>query len=222
MSGDLVPLPIPAETAGPHQLPATLRDLAEKARDYASKARAANTRRAYDSDWRRFSDWCHSQGLAAMPAAPGTVTAYLTAHAGVLKTSTLSRRLAAIRAAHEHAGVPLELASSRGFREVWKGIKREHGTAKVKKTALLTPELRQGIEVLPDTLHGLRDRALLLLGFAGALRRSELVGLHVSETSGAAWIEAKLDGLLVHLARTKTDQQGEGMSLGLPYGANPD
>src|SRR5919202_2842163 len=127
MSGDLVPLPIPAETAGPHQLPATLQDLAEKARDYASKARAANTRRAYDSDWRRFSDWCHGQGLAAMPAAPGTVMAYLTAQAGALKVSTLSRHLAAIRAAHEHAGAPLDLAASRGFREVWRGIKNTHG-----------------------------------------------------------------------------------------------
>ncbi len=185
-------------------------------------SRAANTRRGYDSDWRRFSDWCHGQGLAAMPAAPGTVTAYLTAHAGTLRVSTLSRHLAAIRAAHDHVGAPLDLASSHGFREVWKGIKREHGTARVKKAALLTAELRQGIEALPDTLHGLRDRVLLLAGFAGALRRSELVGLHVSETSGAAWIEAKSDGLVVHLARTKTDQQGEGMSLGLPYGANPD
>src|SRR5919199_1731481 len=223
MSGDLVPLPVPAETVSPHQLPATLADLAEKARDYASKARAANTRRAYASDWRRFSDWCRGQGLAAIPAAPGTVMAYLTAQAGALKVSTLSRHLAAIRAAHEHAGVPLDLASSRGFREVWKGIKREHGTAKVKKAALLTPELRQGIEALPsDTLHGLRDRALLLVGFAGALRRSELVGLHVSETDGAAWIEAKTDGLVLHLARTKTDQQGEGTTLGIPYGANPD
>jgi integrase len=127
-----------------------------------------------------------------------------------------------IRVAHEPAGAHLDLASSRGFRDVRKSIKREPGTAKAKKTALLTPELRQGIEALPDTLHGLRNCALLLVGFAGALRRSELVGLHVSETSGAAWIEAKSDGLVVHLARTKTDQQCEGMSLGLPYGANPD
>ena len=74
---------------------------------------------------------------------------YLTAQAGALKTSTLSRRLAAIRAAHEPARAHLDLASSRGFREVWKGIKREPGTAKAKKTALLTPELRQGIEALP-------------------------------------------------------------------------
>src|ERR671929_1169216 len=113
MPGVLAPLPVPAEMAGPHQLPATLADLAEKARDYASKARAANTRRAYDSDWRRFSDWCRGQGLAAMPAAPGTIMAYLTAQAGALKVSTLSRRLSAIRAAYDHAGVPLNLASSR-------------------------------------------------------------------------------------------------------------
>src|ERR687884_2117591 len=115
-----------------------------------------------------------------------TVLAYLTAQAGALKTSTLSRRLAAIRAAHELAGAHLDLASSRGFRDLWKSIKREPGTAKAKKAALLTPELRQGIEALPcDALHGLRDRTLLLVGFAGALRRPELVGRHVSEISSA-------------------------------------
>jgi site-specific recombinase XerD len=219
MSGDLVLLPALAEAAN---LPALLQDLAEKAQDYAAKSMADNTRRAYDSDWRAFEAWCQARGFRAMPAAAGTVLAYITDRAGALKVSTLSRHLAAIRAAHSHAGTPLDLNAHPGFREVWKGIKREHGTARVKKTALLTPELRQGIEALPDTLHGLRDRALLLLGFAGALRRSELVGLHVDEASGAAWIEAKSDGLVLHLTRTKTDQQGEGTSLGIPYGANPD
>ena len=120
MSGDLVPIPTPAEAeeVRSHQLPATLQDLAEKPRDYARKARAANTRRAYESDWRAVEDWCHAQGICAMPAAPAAVTAYLTAQAGTLKVSTLSRRLAAIRAAHEHEGAPLDLRSSRGFREV--------------------------------------------------------------------------------------------------------
>ena len=223
MSGELVPIPTPTETAGRHQLPATLQDLAEKAADYASKARAANTRRAYEADWRAFEDWCRDQNLAAMPAAPGTVMVYLTAHAGALKVSTLSRRPSAIHAAHDHAGAPLDLASSRGLHEVWKGIKNTHGTAKAKKTALLTTELRAAIDALPqDTLIGLRDRALLLVGFSAALRRSELVALHLGEGLGLSTIEATADGLVLFLARAKTDQQAEGTKLGVPYGTNPD
>ncbi len=155
MSGNLIPLPTTAEAStGAANLPALLQDLAEKAQDYAAKSMADNTRRAYDSDWRAFEAWCQARGFRAMPAAAGTVLAYITDRAGALKVSTLSRHLAAIRAAHSHAGTPLDLHAHPGFREVWKGIKREHGTARVKKTALLTPELRQSIEALPHVVAG--------------------------------------------------------------------
>ncbi len=138
-----------------------------------------NTRKAYDTDWRNFEEWCRARGIEAMPADPiGAVLAYLTAHASTLKVSTLQRRLVAIRECHRYAGFDLDTTSVQ-FRDVWKGIRREEGRARpvTKKSPLMTATLRRAVRALPGNLLGCRDRALLLVGFAAGLRRSERASL---------------------------------------------
>ena len=108
--------------------PSTLSGIVEKAKGYGEAAKAPNTRRAYRADWQHFASWCDGHGLGSLPASPGTIAAYLTDHAEALKVSTLGRRLAAIRAAHSHAGYPLDLAPQ-AFRDVWAGIRRERRIA---------------------------------------------------------------------------------------------
>ena len=195
--------------------------MAERARDYAGQAKAPNTVRAYEADWRSFSAWCSAKSLTAMPAAPATVLLYLTDHAGVLKVSTLQRRLSAIRQAHEYAGHEL-VTTARAFRDTWTGIRKAHGAPPTQKAAAVIADIRRAVEHLPDTRIGARDRALLLVGFAGALRRSELAALEVTQRDGAGWIEQTTGGLVLHLARTKADQVAAGEEIGVPYGSHPE
>ena len=191
--------------------------VAQRARDYAQEARAPNTRRAYRDDWRDFTAWCAARGLPALPAAPETVALSLTDLAGRCKTSTLQHRLSSISQAHQLAGHAAHGSPTRHatVRAVWAGIRRAKGTAQAGKAPALTADVRAMVATLPDTLLGLRDRALLRLGFAGAFRRGELVGLDVGD------LEAGRAGLVVTLRRSKTDQEGEGRKLGVPYGARP-
>jgi integrase len=200
---------------------ATAAELAARAADYAAGARSANTRRAYASDWRTFETWCAARCAAPLPAAPATVTAYLVDHAGALRVSTLRRRLAAIREHHRAAGLELDTAAPM-FRDTWKGIRKAHGRPADKRAPLLTAGLRRALASLPASLQGARDRALLLVGFGAALRRSELASLEAARRDGAGWVEETSDGLIIHLARTKADQEASGESVAVPYGANPE
>jgi site-specific recombinase XerD len=201
------------------QLPlATLEHFAGRARDYIKEARAANTRRAYRADWADFTAWCKSHGQIALPATPETVALYLTDLAARCKTSTLQRRLTAIAQAHQAAGhSPHESPTKHAtVRAVWAGIRRAHGTAQEGKSPAVTADVRAMVATLSETFLGIRDRALLLLGFAGAFRRSELVGLDVRD------LEFSRAGLVVTLRRSKTDQEGEGRKVGVPYGSHPE
>jgi integrase len=213
------------EHAEPGRVPAaavrSAAELAARAADYAAAARAPRTRAGYASDWRAFETWCTAHRAAPLPAAPATVTAYLVDHAGALKVSTLRRRLAAIRDRHRAAGLELDTAAPM-FRDTWKGIRKEHGRPADKRAPLLTVDLRRALASLPASLQGTRDRALLLLGFAGALRRSELASLEAAPRDGAGWVEETPDGLIIHLGRTKADQEASGESVAVPYGANPE
>jgi integrase len=196
---------------------AALRQLtavAEQARDYAAAAKAANTLRGYRADWRDFAGWCERHRLEALPAAPETVAFYLTDLASSRKTATLQRRLSAIAQAHQAAGHPPPTKDA-AVKAVWAGIRRTHGTAQAGKAPALTADVRAMVATLPEKRIGDRDRALLLLGFAGAFRRSELVGLDVAD------VAAMRDGLVVTLRRSKTDQEGAGRPVGIPYGSNP-
>jgi integrase len=135
--------------------------------------------------------------------------------------STQRRRLSAIKEMQRQGGFHLDTTSAT-FRDVWKGIRRAHGQPPVKKAALMTPLLRRALATLPDNLAGIRDRALLLLGFAGALRRNELAGVEASARPRAGWIEETGEGLVIHLASSKGDQEGEGQVVGVPFGSHPE
>jgi site-specific recombinase XerD len=193
---------------------AHLSSLTEQARQYIEDSKASNTRRAYRSDWADFTDWCQHHRRVTMPAHPETVALYLTDSAKGLKVSTLQRRLASISEAHKAAGHESPTQTSL-VRSVWQGIRREKGVAMAGKSPTLTTDIRAMIQHLPEgKLLSLRDRALLLVGFAGAMRRSELVSLNVADV-----VETE-EGLIVTVQKSKTDQEGRGRKIGIPYGSD--
>ncbi len=194
---------------------ATLEDHAQTAQDFATNADAGSTRRAYATDMAHFSGWCETHGLDALPALPQTLAFYLADMAAQRATSTLQRRLSAIARAHRDAGFTSPTDHSFVGRE-WRGIRRSKGVAPAKKAALSVADLRAMLATLPDSLLGLRDRALLLVGFAGGFRRSELVALTVEDARVAS------EGVVLTLRRSKTDQEGEGRVVGIPRGRHTE
>ncbi|UPJ78586.1 tyrosine-type recombinase/integrase [Bradyrhizobium sp. 183] len=204
---------------GDNSVPAAAVEIAAKAKGYAEQAQADNTRAAYASDWTVFEQWCGRQGVAAHAADAGTVLAFLVDTAGKVAVSTQRRRLAAIKSRLRIFGVTLD-TSAEPFRSVWKGVRRAHGRPPVKKSPLMPAQLRRALGAVPPGLAGVRDRALLLIGFAGGLRRNELAGLEVLARPGADWVEDGPDGLTIHLARSKGDQEGEGQAIGIPPGVH--
>jgi len=199
----------------PSSAPLALVELVEQAKGYAAASRAGATRRAYGSDWAAFTAWCASAGTASLPAAPSTVAVYLAHLAEQGRAvASIGRALVAISQAHRLAGHPSP-RSAAVVGETMRGIRRTHGVAQGSKAPVLVEQLRAMLEALPATTMGDRDRALLALGFAGAFRRSELVGLDVGD------LAFNRDGLEVTLRRSKTDQEGQGRKVGVPYGGNP-
>ena len=193
---------------------APLERLAGQARAFIEAAKAENSRRAYRSDWRLFAAWCQRQGLPALPATPETVTLYVTALAADHKPASLQRKLTSITKAHQAAGFPSPAAMQHAVvSETMKGIRRTLGTAQPGKEPLLTADIREMLDSLDDDLQGCRDRALLLAGFAGGFRRSELAALDIEDVSDTE------DGLVIRVRRSKTDPEGKGTSVALPYGS---
>lgn len=194
---------------------ARFEDVGVKATELLEKSKAENTRRAYRSDWADFEAWCGKYRRASIPAAPDTVAYYLADRSQRLKTSTLQRRLATIAEAHRAVGLESPNTHAQ-VRLVWAGIRREKGTAQAHMKPALTKHIRAMVRHLHDSLLGTRDRALLLLGFAGAMRRSDLVGLDVTDLALAD------EGLVVNIRRGKTDQFGAGRKIGIPRGEHPE
>ena len=178
--------------------------LFEEAQRYADASRSPQTKRAYQSDWRDFSEWCVEHHLHPLPCAPEYIALYLTDRASTLKISTLRRRLTAIRQVHKLRGHQLDTKHA-AIQSVWGGIRREKGSMEQGKDPLRVELLRLIMLTRPRTLKGLRDRALILLGFTGAFRRSELVSLNRGD------LEFLPQGLRVTLRKSKTDQEGQGM-----------
>jgi integrase len=171
--------------------------LGEKARDYARAARSENTRRAYDADWRQYAAWLRRQGLDPLPPDPQTVGLYLAACVegapgrDPLSVSSLERRLSGICWRYRQLGAPLD-TSDRHISTVLAGIRRRHGRPPTPKEAIFADELIAMLATLDMDLRGLRDRAILAVGFAGGLRRSEIVGLDCGPNQtddGTGWIE---------------------------------
>ena len=198
--------------------PRHIEHLAEQARAYARASRAAATLRAYRSDWADFEDWCAEHGVTALPAAPATVCLYLAALAEAgARASTIRRRLAALAPAHRLIGVTTPPTSDPAVRATMSGIRRSLGTAPHQKAPAVTAELRRLLATCDRaTTAGVRDAALLLVGFAGGLRRSELVALTVDDVAEAD------DGLRVVVRRSKTDPEAEGREIGIPFGSHPE
>ena len=180
-------------------------------RGYLDAAQAAATRAGYRADLAHFAAWCAERGLSALPAEPATVARYLADLAPRYKVATLQRRLAAISQAHQACGLDTPTRAL-VVRKVLGGIKRTHGTAQQGKAPVLPADLKAMIGALDDSPAGLRDRAMLLLGFAGAFRRSEVVALAIED------LQFRRDGLVVLLRRSKTDQEGEGLAKAIPRG----
>lgn len=181
---------------------------------YFRSSKADNTLRAYRSDWAAFEAFCRGRGVAALPAAPATVAAYAADAASRLRANTVERRLTAISQAHQLARAenPVE---DKLVRTVMAGIRRVKGTAQKGKEPLSPELLMRMLADTPDNLAGSRDRALLLIGFAGALRRSELVAMRRED------IRFTGEGVIVTIPKSKTDPESEGQMIGIPYGSHP-
>jgi site-specific recombinase XerD len=194
------------------QVPAALRDAVARAGDMARAGQASATRRAYRSDFALFAAWCARHGAVALPALPEIVAAFLTDEAGRgIKASTIGRRAAAICHAHRMAGHAPPTADDR-VKLTMAGIRRSIGTAPNKKAAATADKLFAMTAQAGQTLAAVRDRAVLLLGFAMAARRSELVALDLAD------IEEVAEGLRVTIRGSKTDQDREGAVVAIPRG----
>jgi integrase len=176
--------------------------------DFVRDSIAANTKRAYMCDLAHFERWGGS-----IPGSADTVASYLAAHADALSVATLVRRLASISKAHEARALPNPTRSEL-VRATMRGIKRTRSCAQHEARPLLKDDLLLVLDAMGMGigLKAMRDRALLLIGFAGALRRSELVGLDVGD------IEHVRQGIVLHLRHSKTDQEGHGQKIGIPHG----
>jgi site-specific recombinase XerD len=194
---------------------AKLEEIADQTRAYVEATRAASTLRAYASDWSDFLNWCADHHLQALPASPEAVALYITHLARSRRVATVQRRLAAISQTHQDAGQPTP-TDDRLVRKTMAGIRRTHGTAQVRKSPTRTQLLRQLVLDLPATPEGARDRAVLLVGFAGAFRRSELVALDRADLSFDP------EGARITIRGSKTDQERAGAIVGLPYGEHPE
>ena len=215
-------LPSPApESNG--SLPAHLQDLTERARGYVAAASSANTRRAYAADWRHFTAWCRRQNLSPLPPNPQVVALYITAcasgtasgsAAGITRrdgkpdsVSTIERRLAALGWNYAQRGEQKLDRKDRAIATVMAGIRNRHAAPPRQKEGILPEDLIAMLETLDrGSLRGLRDRAMLLVGFAGGLRRSEITGLDLGRDQtddGRGWVEIFDKGALLTL-RGKT------------------
>ena len=196
----------------PKFAPKTVGDL-EDVHAYARQARSENTQRAYQADWRDFELSLKKLGRISLPAAPDDVARYIRylVERRRLKLATVSRRLAAIAERHKASGCASPV-DEWVVRSTLRRLRCEHGAPAQGKAPLLTDGLRKMLAAIPDTLSGDRDRAILLLGFAGAMRRRELISLDVQDLALAP------EGLVLSINRSKTDQTGRGRKIGIPYG----
>jgi site-specific recombinase XerD len=194
-------------------LPGPAADLA-MARDFARNEKAEATRRAYGADFDAFVAWCSSRQVAVLPATPETIAGFLAAEAARgIKPSSIGRRVAAIRYAHKLAGTGEPPTNSEVVKATVRGIRRTVGAAQVRKAPATADKVVAMVTAGRRDMKGLRDRALLLLGFAGAFRRSELVALEVED------LESCEAGLRVRIRRSKTDQEGVGTTIAIMAGS---
>jgi integrase len=212
-----LPVPVaPANVQDNAELPLSqaFEDALDAARGFALAEKSDATRLAYASDLRHFTAWCTRVGAEPMPASIATVAAYLAQlSADKKRVSTIDRRAAAIAYGHRLSGFAPPTAAE-PVKAVLRGIRRRTGVAVERKSPATARAITGMLKRIPlDTLQGKRDRAVLLIGFAAALRRSELVALCLSD------LERTSDGVLIHIRRSKTDQEGQGHVVAVPRGS---
>lgn len=189
----------------------TLELLDARAAEFAEQSIAPATVRAYTSDLNDFARWCERHNLPSLPASPETVARYIADLADTKRPSTITRRLSSISIIHRAHGHPSPTRDLR-VQKVMTGIRRNLGTATTEARPIMLGDLHAMLAHTPTTTIGLRDRAVLLTGFAGGLRRSEIVAIDVDD------LEQHPEGLLVRIRRSKTDQEARGREVALPHG----
>ena len=217
------PLTLETSLLGPLSVPdgagraGEIEDLSRRAARYATRAKGDGTRRAYRAAWRQYETWCHDLGREPLAADPDTIAMYVVRCADQgFAVSSIRVHLAAIKTAHLLAGLSLDLRHPR-LAMVVEGVTRAKGVRPRRKAAPAVPGvLRQLLAARPSpgSPIGARDRAMLLLGFGAALRRSELVALTIGDVEPVPG-----RGLLLTIGRSKTDQHGAGQRVAVH--ANP-
>lgn len=181
-------------------------------RQYLAAEKSEATRRAYVSSFKQFEAWCTHAGEAPLPATALVVARYLASLADDGRKASTVRRVTSAISYFHRAGGHESPTRAEGVKAVLRGIFRKIGSAPTRKTPATAELIVTMIEKLPATLAGMRDRALLLLGFSAALRRSELVALTVED------LDRQQDGMYVTIRRSKTDQAGQGQVIPVPRG----
>jgi integrase len=176
---------------------------------YASAAIARSTLRTYAAYWEQYQRWCADNALSALPADGGTVALYIAWRARTHAPSTIAAELAAIASAHKAAGAEDPTKDQR-VKTVLRGIRRTKGVRPAKKAPLVVEALRSVLDQLDDSTRGRRDRCMLLVGWTGALRRSEIVAIDHEDLALVP------EGLILTIRRSKTDRYGQGDTIGLP------
>jgi len=179
-------------------------------------SKAINTLRAYKADYKDFATFCLKNGFKAMPSEPKIITLYLTHLSKICKFSTLKRRLASISVIHKLSGHYIDVKHPM-ITENLMGIKRILGSHQKAKKPILINELKLIIDAIDKDKNDeirLKNRALILVGFSGGFRRSELVDIDYED------LDFVLEGVKIFVKRSKTDQSGEGMTKGIPYFSN--
>ena len=176
-------------------------------KNYTRLSVSPATRRAHRTDWRLFREWCEANGLQALPASVGTILRWLSDNALRYKPASLERKLASISKMHQvtdHEERPTRDPRVRAVLKGIRNVKRDNGepVRPAQKAPVTSKDLRAMVQLLPDTVRGARDRAVLLLGYAGGFRRSELSNLTTED------IEFRPEGVLVTLRYSKTNQDG--------------
>jgi len=197
------PIALPGHVAGS----GALDRLVDTARDYAKASTAENTNKAYSADWKHFARWCRLKGTEPLPPSTQMIGLYLadlaapTDNVAPLSVATIERRLSGLAWNYVQRGFTLD-RKDRHIATVLAGIKRKHARPPVQKDAILPEDILAMVATLPHDLRGLRDRAILLIGYAGGLRRSEIVSLDFGKDDtpeSGGWIEILEDGALLVL-----------------------
>ena len=182
-------------------------------------SKANNTIRAYKSDFKDFSMFCAKNGFSSLPTEPKIISLYLTYLSSGRKISTLKRRIASISVVHRLKGHYIDTKHPIIIENLM-GIRRKTGSFQKSKKPILINELKQIIKAIDTTNKNkgrvLRDKAIILTGFSGGFRRSELVSIDYND------LEFVSEGVKIFIKRSKTDQSGEGMIKALPYFENKE